>query len=332
MTWSIGRSPSPGASVSKRDLTMSPGVVVFGGLNMDLMVETPRPAGPGQTIEGTRFYTAPGGKGGNQAVAAARILEGRGAVDLVARAGGDRFGDEMLGYLQSAGVGSRFVRRDNEATSGVAVIFIDPTGENYVNPVYGANARCDAQQVADVREALDHATVLLVQHEVPLDVTLDAMLAARERGATVILDPSPTKHPLPSGFLKAADIVTPNQHEAADLCGTEVRDASSAREAARRLLEAGPSAVVITLGESGAHIETSRLSVEVPAPRVKAVASVGAGDAFNGALAAALAEELELPEAVRWGVAAGALSVTRPGAQEAMPQRSDVEALLAEAW
>lgn len=311
---------------------MSPSVVVFGGLNMDLMVETPQPAGPGETREGTRFYTAPGGKGGNQAVAAARLLEGRGAVEFIARAGGDRFGEELLTYLKSAGVGTRFVRADQEAVSGVAVIFIDSTGENYVNPVYAANARCDDQQVGDVRQALGEGAVLLTQQEVPLTVTLEAMLAARERGTTVILDPSPTRHPLPAGFLSAADIITPNQHEAEDLCGAEVTDPASGREAARRLLEAGPRAVVITLGEGGACLETEDLSLQIPAPRVTPVASVGAGDAFNGGLAVALAEGRELPEAVRWGVAAGALSVTKPGAQESMPRRRELAALLAEGW
>jgi ribokinase len=308
------------------------GVVVFGGLNMDLMLETPRPAGPGETREGTRFYTAPGGKGGNQAVAAARLLDGRIPVELVARAGGDRFGDELLGYLRSAGVGTSCVRRDPDAASGVAAIFIDASGENYVNPVYGANAECDAKQLADVREALGDAAVLLTQEEVPLEATLEAMKAARDQGVRVILDPSPTHPALPDGFLAAADIITPNHHEAEDLCGVQVTSDATARKAARRLRTAGPGAVVITMGERGAWIETDGLSACTPAPKVSAVASVGAGDAFNGGLAAGLAEGLELAEAVRWGVAAGALCVTKVGAQEAMPSRSEVEALLAKDW
>jgi ribokinase len=311
---------------------MTGGIVVIGGVNMDLMLETPQLAGPGETREGTRFYTAPGGKGGNQAVAAARMLEGRGRVDLVARVGADRFGDELLAYLESAAVQTRFVRRDAEAASGIAAIFIDGSGENYVNAVYGANARCDAQQVSDAREALAGAAVLLTQQETPLAVTLETMLAAREAGATVIHDPAPSRRPLPPGLLAAADIITPNQPEAAELCGMEIGELDAAREVARRLLAAGPRAVVITLGEGGACLESAELSTYVPAPRVTAVASVGAGDAFNGGLAVALAEGLALPKAVRWGVAAGALCVTKTGAQEAMPRRDEVEALLAEDW
>lgn len=311
---------------------MSGGVIVLGGLNMDLVLEMPEPAGPGETREGTHFYAAPGGKGGNQAVAAARLLEGRGAVDLVARVGGDRFGDELLGYLNGAGVRTRFVRREREVASGVAAIIIDRSGENYVNAVYGANARCDGQQVADVGEALGDAAVLLTQQEIPLEVTFEAMLAARDRGATVVLDPAPTRPNVPGGFLAAADIITPNQHEAEELCGVQVRNAAAAREAARRLLDVGPRTVVITLGERGAWMETDSISMHMSAPPVTPVASVGAGDAFNGGLAVGLAEGLELAQAVRWGVAAGALCVTKPGAQEAMPRRSDVEALLAENW
>ena len=308
------------------------GVVVLGGLNMDLIVETPQPAVPGETREGTNFSTTPGGKGGNQAVAAARILDDRAPVGLVARVGGDAFGDELRSQLVGAGVDVGHVRSDAESASGVAVVFIDPAGENSVNAVYGANARCDRQQVSDALTALADASVLLVQQEIPLDVTLEVMRAAHDSGVTVILDPAPTRETLPDGFLAAADVLTPNEHEAGDLCGFAVVDADSARAAARQLRGAGPSTVIVTLAEAGAWVEAEGVSELVAVPVVDAVATVGAGDAFNGGLAAALAQELDLRAAVRVGVATGALCVTQPGAQTAMPVRADVDALLAEGW
>ena len=304
-------------------------VAVLGGLNMDLIVETPRPAGPGETREGTRFYATPGGKGGNQAVAAARLLGERGSVVLVGRVGQDRYGDDLIASLHLAGVDTTYVRRDPTRGSGVAVIFIDAQGENYVNAVYGANGCCDHQQVADAREALKDAAVLLVQQEIPLDVTYEAMKGARGVGATVILDPAPTRSPLPDGFLSTCNIVTPNEHEAADLCGFPVHSVDSARRAALQIRDAGAPTVIVTLGQAGAWVEGDDVSELVSAPSVRAVATVGAGDAFNGGLAAGLAMDLDLIQAVRLGVVAGALCVTKEGAQEAMPTFAEVQGLLA---
>ncbi len=307
------------------------GIAVLGGLNMDLIIETPRPAGPGETREGTRFYATPGGKGGNQAVATARILGERAPVMMVGRVGRDPYGDDLIASLGGSGVDTRYVRRDPASSSGVAVIFIDGRGESYVNPVYGANGRCDQQQVRDVRQALKDAGILLVQHEIPLDATFEAMKGAREGGATVILDPAPTRSPLPDGFLAACDIVTPNEHETADLCGFVVDGADAARRAALHMRDAGAPTVIVTLGEAGAWVEGENVSELVPAPTVRAVATVGAGDAFNGGLAAGLAMDLDLIQAVRLGVAAGALCVTKEGAQEAMPTLAEVERLRAAA-
>ena len=209
-------------------------IVVFGALNMDLIVETPRPAGPGETAEGTRFYTAPGGKGGNQAVAASRLAEGVDSVLMVGRIGNDVFGAELRSYLEKQRVNTKYVQTDIGQSSGVAVIFVEPNGQNYVNPVYGANARCDAWQSDDTIEAMKKAAVLLVQQEIPLAPTLNAMQAAREMGVTVILDPAPARD-LPHGFLENADIVTPNQLEAEALAGLPVTGPGEAATAARRI-------------------------------------------------------------------------------------------------
>lgn len=308
-----------------------PRVVVLGGLNMDLIIETPRLAGPGETAEGTRFWTTPGGKGGNQAVAAARVAAGAASVEMVARVGDDPFGTEMVGYLKAASVGTRFVRRDPGAASGIAAIFIDGRGENYVNAVYGANARCDARQVADCSAALAGARLLLLQQEVPLVVNLAAMEQARAAGVMVILDPAPAR-PLPEGYLARADIATPNQTEAEAMTGVHVDGPATAGEAGRALRRLGVPTAIVTLGEAGAWVESEGLSAHFPAFRVPIVATVGAGDAFNGGLAAGLATGASLEVAVRLALATGSLAVTRAGAQAAMPTRAEVDALLAGTW
>jgi len=304
------------------------GVAVLGSLNMDLVVETPQPAGPGETREGTRFYATPGGKGANQAVAAARILGQRAPVTMVGRVGRDPYGDELIASLQAAGVGTKYVRRDPTRNSGIAVIFIDAQGENYVNAIYGANGCCDEQQVADVHETLKDAAVLLVQQEIPLDITLKAMTGARKSGVTVILNPAPMRSPLPDGLLTACDFLTPNAHEAAELCGFPVDSVDAARRAALQIRRTGQATVIVTLGRAGAWVEGENISKLVPAPSVPVVATVGAGDAFNGGLAAGLAMGLDILEAVHLGVAAGALCVTRAGAQKAMPTFAEIERLL----
>lgn len=305
-------------------------IVVFGGLNMDLIVEIPVPAGPGETRFGTRFYTTPGGKGGNQAVAAARLVAGSRDVEMVGRVGADRFGDEMLEALAAAGVGTAAVNRDDAATTGIASIFIDERGENYVNAVYGANAACGDQELRALEALLANAAVLLLQQELPVEATIRAVELARRAGVPVILDPAPTREGLSSAHAGAA-ILTPNEHEAADLTGVAISDIDDARAAASALSTEGRVAIV-TLGEAGVWIEGGSVSQHLPAPRVEATATVAAGDAFAGGLAVGLAEGQRLLDAARLGVATAALSVTREGAQASMPARAEVDALLERGW
>ncbi|MSQ07797.1 MAG: ribokinase [Dehalococcoidia bacterium] len=301
--------------------------VVLGGLNMDLIADLPRPAGPGETVEGTRFYTTPGGKGGNQAVAAGR-LSAPGAVEFVGRVGNDSYGGEMAAYLRAANVGTNYLQTDVGAASGVAIIFIDATGQNYVNAIYGANARCDTMQVRDAATALTGASVLLAQQEIPLDTTFAVMKEAKAKGVTVILDPAPARVQLPDGFLQLADVLTPNQGEAEALTGITVNDAASARRAALEIKRMGVKGVIIKMAESGAYIEMDGMSRHFAPFKVPVVATVGAGDAFNGGLAAGIASGLSLEEAIWLAMATGAMSVTKPGAQESMPSRSEVDRLL----
>ena len=295
---------------------------------MDLIVDTPRLAGPGETAEGTRFYTTPGGKGGNQAVAAARLAQSHGSVKMVGRIGDDSFGEEMAQFMRNEGIDTSLLRRTENIASGIAVIFILPDGENHVNPVYGANALCDAQQSDDVISALSSAGVLLCQQEVPLPATKASIDAAAKAGVPVVLDPAPVRD-VPTGFYDSVSILTPNQGEASAMASVDVVDADSARQAAVSIRNTGIETVIVTLGDQGAWVESNGVSELLEPFNVDVVATVAAGDAFNGGLGVGIASGMDLLDAARLGMASGALCVGRDGAQEAMGTRAEAEALLA---
>ena len=295
---------------------------------MDLIVDTPRLAGPGETAEGTRFYTTPGGKGGNQAVAAARLAQSPGSVKMVGRIGDDSFGEEMAQFMRNEGIDTGLLRRTENIASGIAVIFILPDGENHVNPVYGANALCDSQQSDDVRNALSSAGVLLCQQEVPLSATKVAIDAAAKAGILVVLDPAPVRE-VPAVFYDSVTILTPNQGEASSMANIDVIDEISAKKAAIAIRNTGIETEIVTLGDQGAWVESGGIS-ELLAPfKVPVVATVAAGDAFNGGLGVGIASGMSLLDSARLGMASGALCVGRDGAQEAMGTRDEAEALLA---
>ena len=302
-----------------------PTVVVLGGINMDLIGTAARLPAPGETIRGESFYTTPGGKGANQAVAAARL----GArVRMVGRVGDDVFGPMLLDALRSDGVDVEGVAVDPSHPSGVAMILLDSQKENYIVAVYGANMECDDDQVRAVESALGGADALLLQLEVPYEVSLAAARAAQEASVRVIWDPAPASD-LPPEAYRAMDVVTPNQVEAEALTGIEVRDIQSARAAAEELLSRGPAAAVVKMGELGAYYCSREESGHVPAFAVEAIDTVAGGDAFAAGLAVSLAEGSELVRSVLYASAAGALAVTRLGAQDAMPERGEVETLVA---
>ena len=302
-------------------------VIVLGGLNMDLIVETPRLAGPGETTEGTRFYTTPGGKGGNQAVAAARIAESPGSVKMVGRIGDDGFGEQMGQFLKNEGIDISLLRKTDGIASGIAAIFILPDGENHVNPVYGANALCDQQQSLDVAGMLSTTGVLLCQQEIPLPATKAAINAAAKAGVEVILDPAPVRK-VPDGFYDSVTVLTPNQGEASAMSDIEVTDAVSARSAAVAIRNMGTETVIVTLGDQGAWVESDGVSELLDPFIVPVVASVAAGDAFNGGLGVGIASGMDLLEAASLGMASGAICVSRDGAQEAMGSKAEVSALM----
>lgn len=298
-------------------------IVVFGSINMDLVVRTPRLPAPGETLTGHTFFTAPGGKGANQAVACARL----GALTrMVGRVGNDLFGEQLRISLRSAGVLDDDVLT-TPGPSGVALIAVDDAAENTIVIVPGANGAVSSEDIPRLEQALDGARVLLLQLETPLATVMAAARAARARGVTVILDPAPAL-PLPDELYALADMLTPNESEAAALTGIPVHDEQSAAAAARALLARGARTVIIKLGARGALVADANGARLWPAFTVTPVDTVAAGDAFNGGLAVALSEGRPFEEAIRWGLAAGALSVTKPGAQPSMPDRRELLALL----
>lgn len=298
-------------------------IVVFGSINMDLVVRTPRLPTPGETLTGHTFFTAPGGKGANQAVACARL----GApTRMVGRVGDDLFGEQLRASLRAAGVQDNGVLT-TPGPSGVALIAVDDAAENTIVIVPGANGAVGSDDIPRLEQALDGARVLLLQLEVPTAMVVAAARAAHARGVTVILDPAPAL-PLPDELWALTDILTPNESEATTLTGIPVGDDRSAAAAARTLLARGVRTVIIKLGARGALVAAADGARMQSAFTVTPVDTVAAGDAFNGGLAVALSEGRSFEEAIQWGLAAGALSVTKPGAQPSMPERRELLALL----
>lgn len=300
------------------------GVVVLGGINMDLVAIAPRFPEAGETVVGSRFMTYPGGKGANQAVAAARMGARTAMVGCV---GDDMFAPQLKEAMAASGVDVSGVTLAPGTSSGIAVIEIDGSAQNRIIQVLGANDTCGEPEAQRVALAMRRASTLLLQLEVSIDLSLRVAQDASALGKTVILDPGPVRT-LPQGFYACCDVITPNETEAQALVGFPVDGPASAARAARRLLDRGVGMAVVKLGAQGVYYATEEESEHVPPFPVVAVDSVAAGDAFNGALAVALAEGNPLTRAVRIAAAAGALAVTKTGAQDSMPTRQEVEALL----
>lgn len=298
---------------------------VFGSLNMDLVCQTPRLPVPGETVLGAGFSTVPGGKGANQAVAAARLGA---AVRLVGRVGDDQFGQRLRAGLVADGVTAE-VAIAPAISSGVAAIAVDQAGRNQIIVVPGANGLVDASDVARLAVGLGPGDTLLLQFELPLAAVVAAAKAARDRGLTVIVDPAPAQPDLPSALLAQVNWLTPNQSEAEQLVGFAVPGPAEAAQAAALLRQRGVPQVAIKLGEAGVWIDTGDRAFHLPAFQVPVVDTVAAGDAFNAGLAVALAEGQPLRAAVRFASAAAALTVSQAGAQPALPQRPAVEQFLA---
>ena len=299
-------------------------VIVIGSINLDMIATVGRLPGPGETVRGDRFSTAPGGKGANQALAAARAGA---SVRMIGAVGGDPFAAEALALLKEGGVDLSAVRSTAEPT-GVALILVGSDGENMIAVTPGAN---DAVTQADVVGAgLAKGDVLLLQHEIPLRTVVAALDAARAAGAVSLLNTAPfAADAVP--FLDRADIIVANETEF-DLCAAALSlDGADRARRMRRFVEKTGRTIVVTLGEDGVLAATPDADFAVPTIPVKPVDTVGAGDTFCGYLGAALGEGLALEAALRRAAAAGALACLKQGAQPAIPFRADVEGALAKA-
>lgn len=300
-------------------------IVVVGSLNMDLVVGAPKIPAPGETVIGGDLQTFPGGKGANQAVAAARL----GAqVAMVGRVGDDAFGAQLKQTLENDGVDLAYVQNTAVTPSGVALIVVDAAGQNSIVVASGANMRLTPADVEAAAPAIRAADVLVLQLESPLETVQRAAELARAHGVTVILNPAPAR-PLPPELLALVDVIIPNESETAALTGLPVTSADELTAAADRLRAQGVGMVILTLGARGALLATAGGVRRFPAfPVDQVVDTTAAGDAFVGGLATAVAEKQPLDAAIAWGNAAGALAVTRAGAQPSLPTRAAVEALL----
>jgi ribokinase len=299
-------------------------IVVVGSSNTDMIVKVPQLPKPGETVLGGEFSSAAGGKGANQAVAAARA---GGDVTLVARVGDDPFGRQATAGFADNGIDVQYVFVDSDAPSGVALIVVDERGENSIAVASGANARLTRQDVMAAEDAIASADVVVVQLETPLDAVQTAASLASGHGARVVLNPAPAQ-PLGPEILRHVSVLTPNETEAELLTGVEVASDTGVLTAAETLHAAGVESVLITLGSRGVFVSDSTHRELVPGFTVEAVDATAAGDVFNGALAVALAEGRVLTEAARFANAAAALAVTRLGAQTSVPTRDEIQLLL----
>ena len=306
----------------------TPQVAVVGSLNIDLVCHARRRPDKGETLIGDAFDIFTGGKGFNQATAAARL----GAeVTLVGSVGADPFGEMLLTATENEGIDNRFVTKRTDIGTGVATIVIEPDGDNSIIVVPRANMALTTADIDAAADAIADADVLLLQLETPIAASEHAAAIAKTHGTIVMLNPAPAQ-PLPSRLLASVDILTPNQSETELLSGMQVGNDAAARNAAAvlraRMTNAETSAVVLTLGERGALILTATASERLPACTVEAVDTTGAGDAFCGAFATALASGETLNSAIAFANAAGAAAVTVIGATPSMPTREKVDFLM----
>ena len=311
-----------------------PNILVVGSLNADLVVRAPHFPQPGETISGEDLLVIPGGKGANQAVAAAKLgLD----VSMLGRVGKDNFGDFLLENLKSNQVDSKYVQRD-DASTGTAIIVVDSNGQNSIVLSPGANGKVSP---ADVENAsFLHHDLLLLQLEIPTPTVLAAAQRAKQKNVRMILNPAPAK-PLPDELIALADFLIPNETELSLLTGMDVNDIYSAEEAARALLQRGVKNIIVTLGSKGALVVSDKQVTHVDAYKVEVLDTTAAGDAFIGGFATKLVESAgllakpqeqtsALQTAVRYGCACGALATTKFGAQPSLPTEEEVENFLSQ--
>jgi ribokinase len=295
-------------------------IIVIGSSNTDMVIKTEKLPAPGETILGGKFLMNPGGKGANQSVAASRL---GGKVTFISKRGNDLFGNQAVGLLMREGVDIKYIVKDPDLPSGVALITVDSTGENSIVVAPGSNGNLLKEDIPSVIFDTGKFEILLLQLEIPIDTVEYSAVTASEHGIKVILNPAPARK-LSDNLLKNTWLITPNETEAETITGVIITDIPSAERAAELIQERGAKNVIITLGEAGAYIKSENYTGLIPGIKVKPVDTTAAGDVFNGALAVAISEGSDLKDAVIFANKAASISVTRMGAQASAPYRNEI--------
>lgn len=301
-------------------MSTPPYILVVGSSNTDMVINSPHLPAPGETIIGSSFFMNPGGKGANQAVAAARL---DGNVTFICKTGNDIFGKQAAGIFENEGIDISYLVEDPNHPSGVALITVDDKAENTIVVASGSNATLGRGDLEHSINVIENASIVLMQLEIPLDTVQYVAELALAKNVKVILNPAPARE-LDDAVLKNVSIITPNETEAEMLTGVKVNGIESAKEAAKKLSAKGIETVIITLGPKGALVYDGKNFDHIKSIEVKAVDTTAAGDIFNGALAVALNEGKEMKEAVLFACKAAAISVTRKGAQASAPYRKEI--------
>lgn len=305
------------------DLIM-PTIVVAGSSSTDMVIKADHLPSPGETIIGNTFFMNPGGKGANQAVAAARL---GGNVVFIAKTGNDVFGRQSVQIFEEEGINTDYIIEDAKNPSGVAMITVDKNAENCIVVALGANGTMVPNDLTKSVKIIEEATIVLMQLEIPLQTVEYIASLAASHGAKVLLNPAPALE-LPDSLLKNLFIITPNRKEAEMLTGIEVKDIETAKEAARIIKKRGVENVIVTLGSEGAVVINDTIIAHVQSIAVNAVDTTAAGDVFNGALAVAIAEGKDILTATAYACKAAAFSVTKMGSQSSAPRKVEVESFV----
>jgi len=295
-------------------------ILVIGSSNTDMVIKTEKLPVPGETILGGTFLMNPGGKGANQAVAAARL---DGKVTFITKRGNDLFGNQAVGLLMREGIHTQYIVKDLEFPSGVALITVDSSGENSIVVAPGSNANLRQEDIPPTIFEADKYEILLLQLEIPMDTVEYSAILASDHGIKVILNPAPARQ-LSDNLLMHTWLITPNKTEAETITGVSITDITSAEKAAVLIQERGVKNVIITLGEMGAFVKSESYTGLIPGVKVIPVDTTAAGDVFNGALAVAISEGKNIMDAVNFANKAASVSVTRMGAQASAPYRNEI--------